>query len=315
MGRSYAMLPAGLGTTVIRRDRYVDTTTSPFGTTREIQTGAVFAVVPGIQPITQDELSAGAELSPVRNLRFTVWALGRWLRAGLDTTPDGLDNPGRTGGTQALRATEQVGAEVATSPGGKLVLRIGYMYGRTEGTWTGAYDPTQGAVLYAGDAFDFNDRNLAGPLPTSAGNRTYIEAMKSGRVGPVGLMFSTRLTVASGRPLSVLGESDGGLIFLLPRGSLGRGPLMTQANMRLAATWHRVDLVLDVINVFDRRDATNVDEVYTDGSIHPIVNGSASDLVFLRSETGNPVTRSAGFLVPTAYQPPVSVVLGVRTAF
>jgi hypothetical protein len=131
----------------------------------------------------------------------------------------------------------------------------------------------------------------------------------------VGLSFSTRLTVASGRPRSVLGDSDEGLIFLLPRGDLGRGPLLTQANMRLVATWHKVDLVLDVFNVFDRRDATNVDEVYAGGSIHPIVNGTASDLVFLRTDTGAPAARSAGFLVPTAYQSPVSVVLGLRSAF
>jgi hypothetical protein len=318
MGRSYAMLPAGLGRTVLRRDRYVDVTTSPFGTSQSVETGAAFAVAPGIQPITQDELAAGAELSPVRTVRLSVWALGRWLRRGLDTTPDGFDNPGATGGLAASRATEQVGAEVATAPGGKLVLRIGYMYGHTEGSWTGAYDPVQGAVLYAGDAFDFTDRNLAGELPTSAGHRTYIGAVKSGRVGPVGLSFATRLTVASGRPRSVLGESDDGLIFLLPRGSLGRGPVLTQANMRLVATWYLrrpIDFVLDVFNVFDHRDATNVDEVYSSGSIHPIVNGTASDLVFLRTDAGAPATRSAGFLVPTAYQAPVSVVLGVRTAF
>lgn len=310
MGRSYAMLPAGLGQTVLRRDRYVDTITSPFGTSRSVETGAAFAVAPGIEPITQDELTAGAELSPVRNLRMTVWALGAWLRRGLDTTPDGVGNP-----PTASRATEQVGAEVATSPGGNLVLRIGYMYGHTEGTWTGAYDPAQGAVLYAGDAFDFTDRNLDGALPTSAGHRTYIEAIKSGRVGPVGLSFSTRLTVASGRPLSVLGNSDEGLIFLLPRGSLGRAPLLTQTNVRLAATWRGVDLVLDVFNLFDHRDATNLDEVYAGTSIHPIVNGDASDLVFLRSEGGSVPAKSSGFLVPTAFQSPISVVLGLRTSF
>jgi len=310
MGRSYAMLPAGLGRTVLRRDRYEDTTTSPFGTSRSIEPGAAFAVAPDIEPITQDELTAGVELSPARSMRITMWALGAWLRRGLDTTPDGFANP-----PTASRATEQVGAEVATSPAGNLVLRIGYMYGHTEGTWTGAFDPAQGAVLYAGDAFDFTDRNLNGQLPTSAGHRTYIEAVKSTRVGPVALSVATRLTVASGRPLSVLGGSDEGLIFLLPRGSLGRAPLLTQANARVAATWRGVDLVLDVFNVFDHRDATNVDEVYAGGSIHPIVNGSASDLVFLRTETGGLPTRSAGFLVPTAFQAPVSVVLGLRTSF
>jgi len=45
------------------------------------------------------------------------------------------------------------------------------------------------------------------------------------------------------------------------------------------------------------------------------VNGSPSDLVFLRTETGNPAVRNSGFQVPLAYQTPLSAVLGVRTRF
>jgi len=170
-------------------------------------------------------------------------------------------------------------------------------------------------VLYAGDDFDFESINQAGRLPTDVGHRTYIEAERSGRVGPVTLAFAMRLTVGSGRPRDALGDSDEGLIYLLPRGSLDRSPVLTQANMRLAATWHGVDLVLDVFNVFDRRAATNLDEVYAGGAIHPIAGGTPSDLVFLRTEGGSPVVRNTGFQVPTAYQAPLSAVLGLRTQF
>jgi len=305
MGRSYALLPAGLGYTVLRRDRYEDTTTSPFGTTRSVETGQAFAVASDLEPVTQDELTAGAEVAILQAVRLTAWAQGRWLRSGLAVTPDGLDNPGRDLTTPASRNTALAAVELATNPTGKLVLRVGYMVGQTVGSWTGINTTD----------FEFTSQNLVGPQPTSIGQRTYIEAERGGQVGPVRLAFAMRLSLASGRPRGALGDSDDGIIYLVPRGSLGRGPMLSQTNVRVAATWRGVDVVLDVFNLFDHRDPTNLDEVYAGGSIQPIVNGTPSDLVFLRTETGNPAVRNTGFQVPLAYQAPLSAVLGVRTRF
>jgi hypothetical protein len=315
MGRSFALLPAGLGATVLSRPRFVDNISSPFGEAREVETGAVFSVAPGITPMKQDELTAGADVALAKAIRGTVWAQGVWLHDGIDTTPDSFNNPGRDGGLTGERSTALVGAEVSTSPLTRLVLRAGYMYGHTNGTWTGPFNPNEGAVLYSGADFDFETINQAGPLAQDVGHRTYIEAQTGGRVGPVQLAFATRLTLASGKPRNVLADSDEGLINLLPRGSDGRGPMLTQANMRLVATWHGADLVLDVFNVFNRRDATDIDEVYAGGALHPIAGGSPSDLVFLRTEGGSPAVRNPGFQVPTIYQPPLSVVLGLRSRF
>ena len=305
MGRSFAVLPAGLGATVLRRDRYVDEVTSPFGTGRQVETGAPFAVARNLHPITQDEVTAGVELSPLHAMRLTGWAQARYLRRGLALTPDGFDNPGHDLDLEASRNTALFGAEVATAPTGKLVLRAGYLYGHTVGSWTG---------LASAD-FEFVTQNLVGALPTDAGHRTYIEAERSGRVGPVRVTVALRLSLGSGRPRSALGSSDDGTIYLVPRGSLGRGPLLTQTNARVQATWHGVDVLLDVFNVFDHRDATSLDEFYAGGSIHPIVGGAASDLVFLRTESGGVPARNPGFQVPTGYQAPLSAVLGVRSRF
>ena len=49
MGRSFALLPAGLGSTVLSRDRYVDNISSPFGEAR---------------PTGQDEVEVLAGLNP-----------------------------------------------------------------------------------------------------------------------------------------------------------------------------------------------------------------------------------------------------------
>jgi hypothetical protein len=320
MGRSFAMLPAGLGNTILSRERTVDHIESQFGEGRSVDTGSVVGVASGVDPITQDELTAGAQVAIARTVRATVWLQGRWLSRGLDTTPTGLDNPGRNGGTPASRETGLVAAELATAPTAKLALRAGYMYGRTIGSWTGAFDPREGAVLYAGSAFDVTSVNLMGRLPTDIGHRTYIEAERGGSIGSgpdsAKLAVALRLTAGSGRPRSALATTDDeGLVYLLPRGSVGRGPLVTQANVRLAASWHSLDITLDLFNVFNRREATSVDEVYAVGPVRAIDNGTREDLVFLKAGDSADASRRRSYAHATGYQSPRSAVLGIRRAF
>ena len=309
------MLPAGLGPTILSRDRTEDFTVSPLGESRSVDQGGVYPVVAHIKPMAQDEATIGGQVALAKTVRATAWLQGRWLREGLDTTEAGFDNPRHIAGAPAVRETGLFGAELATAPTAKLVLRAGYMYGRTIGNWTGAFDPRQGVVLYAGDDFDATSAGLLGRLPTDIGHRTYIEAQRGGGVGPVKLALATRLTYASGRPRNIVANSDDGIIDLLPRGSAGRGPSITQANVRIAATWHDLDITLDLLNVFDHRTATNVDEVYTSGTVHPIDQGELSDLPFLKSETGAAIRRSQTVGVGSAFQAPFSAFLGVHRAF
>jgi outer membrane receptor protein involved in Fe transport len=90
---------------------------------------------------------------------------------------------------------------------------------------------------------------------------------------------------------------------------------VTQVNLRVAARWRGIDVTLDVFNLFDQRAPTNLDEVYTRDAVRPIAGGSASDLVFLRSDSGDPAIRRTAFQLPIAYQSPLSVTLGVHKAF
>ena len=316
MGRSYALLPAGLGPTVLGGERYVEDVTSPFGAGRAVVTGQPFAVADDIMPIAQDEVTAGAEVALARRVRATVWVAGRSLVRGLETTPDGFDNPGRAATLEpgASRDTIEVAAELATAPTEKLTLRIGYAYGQTVGSWTGAFDPREGAALYASSDFDFNAINQLGVLPTDLGNRAYIEAERRGQLGPIEVGFATRLTVQSGLPRDVLANNDGEIEYLLPRGSGGRLPMQSLANVRLSATWHGVELTLDVFDLFDRRHATAVDPVYSNDFVDPIDGGTMSDLVYLRNELGSPATRSPSYGLPTAFASPFAVVLGAHAS-
>jgi outer membrane receptor protein involved in Fe transport len=91
--------------------------------------------------------------------------------------------------------------------------------------------------------------------------------------------------------------------------------VIARADLRLAARWQGFTMTLDVVNVFDRREVTNLDELYTTDSVRPIVGGTAEDLVLLKNDTGAPATRRTAFQLPTSFQPPLSVSLGIHKAF
>ena len=314
VGREYGFLPAGLGRTVTGTARTVDNVTSPFGPGRIVDTGAPFAVVHGVKPIAQDELTLGGDVALARAVRLRAWLQGNFLARGLETTPDGVDNPGHTGDLPATRDTGLFAIELETAPTAKLRLRAGYLYSQTIGSWTGPYNPREGATFFASSDFDTVSANMVGELPNELGHRLYIEAERRGRLGPVELAAATRLTLASGRPRDAVGDSDNGFIYLIPRGTAGYGPMLSQANVRLAASWRGFDLTLDLINLFDHRDPTNVDTVYAGGTIQAIGGGSYEDLVFLRNDFGTLASRRTTYVLGTGFQAPFSAVVGVHHA-
>jgi len=315
LGKTFAMLPAGLGPTVIQRDATVDDL--EFGTIhgRSHDAGSAYQIDAGVAPIEQDEVTLGAEVALVGALRATLWGQGRFVRRALETTPDGFDNPGRNGDIPATRETEIVACSLEMAQLDKIAIRAGVMWGRTVGTWTGPYDPRLGVNLLQGPDWDFGTSNLYGPLPTDLGGRGFVEAERRGTLGTVDLAVATRLTVGSGRPRNVLADGAEGIVELLPRGSAGRNPVIAQANLRLAAQWRGYSVTLDLFNVFDRRDLTNLDEVFSGDTVRPVEGGSYEDLVFLKTDTGDPARRRTAFQLPTAFQAPLSISLGVHKAF
>ena len=315
MGRSFALLPAGVGSAVLVRDRYADELTYNGTTTRTVDTGAAQLVIDGTQPITQDEAQVGAEVALNRLLRVTTYLQGRWLRYGLDSTASGFGNPGELSGAPATRETRLFALEVSTALDAASTFRFGWAYGLTGGNWTGAYNPREGAALYQGADFDVTSLNQDGPLPTSPGQRLYVEASRRGHLGPVALQAATRLWLQSGTPRDAVADSDVGIIYLIPRGEAGYLPMTTQVDLRLGASWRGFEVTLDLFNLFDRRTATNEDTVYASDDLRPIEGGTYQDLIFLRTESGTLPLRLPTYSVPTQYQAPFSAVLGVHRSF
>jgi hypothetical protein len=300
---------------VIQRDPTVDDFQLGGALSRSHDTGSAYRVVGGIEPVEQDEVTLGAEVALVGALRATLWGQGRYLRHGLETTAQGFDNPGSGDDIAATRETEVIALQLEMAQPDKIAIRAGVTWGRTVGTWTGPYDPRQGANLLQGPDWNADASNLSGPLPTDPGGRVFLEAERRDRLGTVDLAVSARLAAGSGRPRNVLADGPDGIVELLPRGSLDRTPVIAQANLHLAARWYGFTTTLDVLNVFDRLEVTNLDEVYSADAVRPIEGGSYSDLVFLKSDTGTPARRRTAFQLPTAFQQPLAFSLGVHKAF
>jgi hypothetical protein len=315
LGTTFALLPAGLGATVIQRDATANDLELGIGNSRTHDAGAAYRVVPGVAPIEQREVTVGGELALIGALRATLWGHARVLRRGLETTPDGFDNPGRNGDPPATRETELVAFALEMAARDRTRVRTGVMWGRTVGTWTGPFDPRQGSNLLQGPDWDADPSNLDGPLPTDLGTRAFMEAERRGSLGGVAVAAATRLTIGSGRPRNVLADGEAGIVELLPRGSAGRNPVVTQADLRLSARWQGFTATLDVINLFDRREVINVDEVYTSDSVRPIQGGRLADLALLNNAQGQPAARRTAYGLPIAFQPPLSISLGVHKTF
>jgi hypothetical protein len=334
MGRSFLMLPPGTGSTVIARERTVRDGDFGVAQTRVIESSAIARVGSEVEPAAQDEITVGFEAGFDRYLKGVAWVQRRSQRRGLETTvvpATGelvFDNPGRDGTISASRDSYVLAVEIQMMPSPKWFARTGVSFGKTRGTWVGPFDPRTGATQLASndwDSVDTASANLFGTLPTDPGVRGFFEGERRGTLFGIPVSAATRFTVQSGRPRNVLGLTEElTFVHLLPRGSVGRNPMQTQANVRLGASWGGFDITLDVFNLFDRRTLTNLDEVYSDGVIRPIEGGTPEDLVFLKHEVVDdngitveqrPATRRHTYQLPSAFQSPISAVLGIRREF
>src|SRR4051812_28240843 len=112
-GRTFALLPPGLGATVIQRDATVSEIALDGRVVRRIvDAGPAFRIVPGTDPFEQDEVTLGGEVALAGALRATAWGQGRFLRHGLETTSAGFTNPGAGGVLPATRETELVALQL-----------------------------------------------------------------------------------------------------------------------------------------------------------------------------------------------------------
>ena len=107
---------------------------------------------------------------------------------------------------------------------------------------------------------------------------------------------------------------------LLPRGSGGRTPTVTELNGKIA--YRRplspkvgLEAFIDLFNMFNQQTAILTDDNYTYNSAGPIVNGTPSDLKYAKDIGGAPITKNPNYGHALRYQRPFSGRLGLRLTF
>ncbi len=209
----------------------------------------------------------------------------------------------------------------------RVSLIANYTFSRTIGNYPGTYDATTDDnspnFSAAYDLVDAQD-NKNGPLPTDRPHNfkflgTYSQPLPGGGKLDFGLTFS----MYSGRPINVLGAHPiygSGNIFLLPRGSGGRTPTITQFDAHIGYDQPlpkslSLSVFVDVINLFNQREVASVDDDYTYSLVAPIRGGGPQDLLRLRTVSGELAVVNSNFGQPTAYQAPLYMRFGARLAF
>lgn len=208
----------------------------------------------------------------------------------------------------------------------RFTLLASYTYSRTLGNYPGLYDAGNHQLQpNLSTQYDLPEllANRNGSLPTDRPHNFKLAAAYAIPLGRGGaLTVGTRFTVLSGRPINVLGAHPLGPneVYILPRGSGGRTPTLTQLDLLLA--WSRefqhglrAELSIDIYNLYNAQTPTDVDDTWTNDYVRPIPGGSYADLRYLKTIAGSAPQLNPNYGQPIAYQAPLSMRFGARFSF
>jgi hypothetical protein len=203
--------------------------------------------------------------------------------------------------------------------------RASYTYSRLVGNYEGLYQSAGDYFAPNGDnSYDTPDLyiNQRGRLPNDRPHQARLDGYYTHEVGKgavtLGLSFSGRSGVPRNYVSSwYFGQPQN---MLLPRGSAGRTPPVTQFDAkvmygRALSPTVNLDAFIDIFNVFNQQATIASDDVYTYEMSSAIVNGTPSDLKFAKNVFGAPVTKNLNFGHALAYQAPINARMGLRLSF
>jgi hypothetical protein len=199
-----------------------------------------------------------------------------------------------------------------------------YTYSRTRGNYTGLYaaDNTQ---LNPNNSTQYDYKELTantyGPLPNDRPHLIHLDGYYRFVWGQHSLSPGFSFTGRSGQPITPLSQDVwGDTSFILPRGSAGRTPFVTQLDMHLSyrtkvSNALSAEAFIDIFNVFNQKTVLTVDSLYTPDWAMPVTAPGATLSQATVASTGNPVKLNPNYLHATSYQLPISGRLGARVWF
>ncbi len=295
-------------------------------------------VEPELKPQSSDEFVVGGEyelgwrasvgiLYTHRDMNDVIEDMSR-----NEATNYFIGNPGRGIASEFPRAVRNYDAVSVTfnkAFADQWLAQASYTWSRLYGNYSGLFRPENG-VLAPNVTSDFDlvslTENKTGLLPL---DRTHAVKVHGAReftllAGRAGLNLGMSYRGQSGTPLNVVGSHyiyGPDFTFILPRGSGGRLPWVHAIDSHLGVSYKLTrDMVasvsLDVFNLFNFQDVTNVDQRYTAETVDALVDGGEADLENLKVRgTERAPVKNPNYGKPTAYQPPRSIRLGARVSF
>ena len=230
----------------------------------------------------------------------------------------GFETPKRTYDAMVLTATKRLSHN--------FIVLASYTYSRTYGNYPGLFQASNGQLdPNISTQYDLRELlvNRDGPLPNDRPHNVKVQGSYFIPFGGSTFILGAAFNAFSGSPIEVLGAHPtyGRLeTYVLPRGSGGRTPFYTQLDLHLGfkrqlSTLFALEATADVFNVLDQQAVIAVDNEYTTSSVKPIPNGTAADLVNLKTLAGGPPILNPNYGRPTAYQAPLSMRFGLRLSF
>jgi hypothetical protein len=266
--------------------------------------------IDGLEVENFDEFTLGYERLLGADTRLTIRGVHRALRS---TYQQGIDSlfqfhlgtPGK-GALSFLPPPRREYSALETSINGSwrdVRYRASYVLSRTHGNYTGLYS-SDGYIANPGNngglGIWHHATNTTGLLPN---DRTHLLKMVTVWEPAASVSAGAFFTWQSGTPLNSFSSGPFGYPrFLVPRGSAGRTPSISDFNLRVAYQPSRrtgmggMRIVVDALHLGNPR-----------GTVR-------QDMIRFRSEDvdGSPANPNPDYLRPIAFQPPMTVRLGVE---
>lgn len=218
-----------------------------------------------------------------------------------------------------------------------LMVLATYTYSRLRGNFPGLFSPeTNQLDPNLTSMYDLPElmANRSGALPHDRPHNFKLDGYYQLDAEELGFFnFGASIRAVSGVAHNVLGRHvvyGAGETYLLGRDFADRSPFTTRFDVQAAYGYKinkdvSIQAFLQVFNVFNQQPGTDVDEIYTDDVVNPIVGGDQNDIDHAKElafdqDTGFPlnnstVTKSPNFGNINARQEPLRMTLGVRLTF
>lgn len=240
-----------------------------------------------------------------------------WLRAAKK-----FDKPSRNYDSVAITATQR--------PTAKSLLIASYTYSKARGNYPGLFSTeTNQLDPNLTSMYDLPDLMANRYGPTGLDRPHLFKVDGSYAVGPVVVGASFRAqsglprNALAAHPLYGQGES-----FLMARGTIGRASMNYGLDTHLAyghnlGKQRRLEVFVDIFNLFDSQRRTDVDDIYTIQNSFPIVGGDQADLAHAKRVSGAGKPRNTAEVIEvnknfgktSAIQAPMNGRLGIRFTF